>query len=193
MNTQELLHSLDELDSQGVWLFTPSMLSGVFTEESAKTLLASLDRHVKSGLLKKVKKGLYANDRARSAPLRRLEALVPYLRPRAINYLSQESRLSDLGVISQIPVEHLTLMTTGRSQTFRTAYGTIEFTHTSRRPKAILEETEPDEDTGLLLATPERALRDLKRSGRNMDLVDHELFHELTAQSSFRSNYEQQA
>tara|TARA_B100000446_G_C10523658_1_gene331224 strand:+ start:46 stop:615 length:570 start_codon:yes stop_codon:yes gene_type:complete len=183
MNTQELLHALDDLDSQNVWLFTPNMLGGVFTEESSKTLLASLDRHVKSGILKKVKKGLYANPRAKSTPPRKLEALVPYLRPRAINYVSQESRLSELGVISQIPVEHLTLMTTGRSQTFNTAYGTIEFTHTNRRPKAILEETVLDENTGLLQATPERALRDLKRSGRNIDLVNSEIYHELTDRS----------
>lgn len=180
MNTQELLYALDDLDSQAVWLFTPNMLGTYFPKESPKTLLASLDRHVKSGLLQKVKKGLYANERAKAAPARRLEALVPYLRPRAINYVSQESRLSEFGVISQIPMEHLTLMTTGRSQTFRTVYGTLEFTHTSRRPKLILEETSLDENTGLLLASPERALRDLKRSGRNMDLVNSEIFLELT-------------
>ena len=182
MNTQELLAELDKFDSEGVWLFTPEMFAALFPQETMKTLLASLNRHVKSGLLKKVKKGLYANDRAKCTPSRKLEALVPFLRPRAINYVSQESRLAELGVISQMPMNHLTLMTTGRSQTFKTAYGTIEFTHTSRRPKSILEDAVTDQAAGLLQATPERALKDLKRAGRNVNLVDFELYKELNSE-----------
>lgn len=181
MNTKELLAALDDLDYQGVWLFNSAMLMNVFPNETTKTLLSSLNRHVKSGLLKKVKKGLYANERARCAPIKRLEALVPYLRPRAINYISQESRLAELGVISQMPIDHMTFMTTGRTQTFKTCYGTLEFTHTDRQPKSILAETIVDSESGHLIATAERALRDLRRAGRNTKLVDMAIYQEITS------------
>ena len=170
MNTQELLAELDKFDSEGVWLFTPEMFAALFPQETMKTLLASLNRHVKSGLLKKVKKGLYANDRAKCTPSRKLEALVPFLRPRAINYVSQESRLAELGVISQMPMNHLTLMTTGRSQTFKTAYGTIEFTHTSRRPKSMSSSgrvrTPPSSSCSRLVSSPRRCPTALARCSR---------------------------
>ncbi len=40
-----------------------------------------------------------------------------------------ESALSEYGVISQIPIDRLTIMTTGRKGHYKTPYGTIEFTH----------------------------------------------------------------
>ncbi len=173
MKASDLMKTLNELDRQeGLWLFTTAMLKVVFLNESDTVLNRSLYRHVAAGFITQVKKGLYANDRALSAPLHKMEALVPYLRPEQFNYVSQESRLSDLGMISQMPINHLTLMTTGRKQTFETYYGTVEFTHTSRSPEYILENTTFNKSTGLLEATEECALKDLRRAGRNLDLVD---------------------
>ncbi len=179
MKTKELITCLDSLDSEGIWLFTPAMLACAFPKEPQATLIHSLSRFVDLGLLTKVKKGLYANERARCAPVHRLEALVPYLRPGAINYLSQESRLADLGFISQMPLSHLTLMTTGRSQVFTTCYGSIEFTHTKRSPKDILSEVQLNAITGLLEASPRQALKDLNRANRNQGLVDRNTYTAL--------------
>ena len=166
MKAKDLLAVLDEQDRDGwVWLYTPAMLRILFPEESDDSLKMSLRRHVRAGLLKKVKKGLYANERARSAPPDRLPALVPWLRPGQINYVSKENRLSEFGVISQMPLNHLSVMTSGASQTFATRYGRIEFVHTQRPIQFILDHTEIDPGTGLLVADEALARRDVNRSG----------------------------
>nr|WP_264429573.1 hypothetical protein [Halomonas qaidamensis] len=92
------------------------------------------------------------------------------------SYVSLESALSEYGAISQIPVDRLTIMTTGRKGTHCTPYGTIEFTHTSR---PIIELLPRMRDIGrpLKMATPDAAWADLKRVGRNTYLVDVEVIH----------------
>jgi len=165
MKSSELLTVLDEHDRDSqVWLYTPAMLRILFPDETTDSLKMSLRRHVKSRMLRKVKKGLYANERARCSPSDKLSALVPYLKPGHINYVSKENRLSELGVISQMPLDHLSVMTSGTSQTFKTCYGTVEFTHTQRPIQIILEHTEYDPNTGLLLADQYLAMRDINRS-----------------------------
>tara|TARA_B100000767_G_scaffold233817_1_gene226334 strand:+ start:27 stop:584 length:558 start_codon:yes stop_codon:yes gene_type:complete len=173
MKASTLLSVLDLQDDQNnIWLFTPSMWRILFPLESNNSLKISLQRHVKSGLLKKVKKGLYANERAKCCPsYDKLNALVTYLKPGEINYISQESQLSDLGVISQIPLTYLSLMTTGNSQTFETCYGTVQFTCTKRDIGFIFDNTSYSDFNQLLVANEHLALRDLKRSGRNWGLV----------------------
>lgn len=182
MKVSELLKVLDDLDSQKVWLFTTDNFSVLFPKESRQSLAVSLARQVEAGILVKIKKGLYANERALSAPTDRLPALVPYLRPGEINYVSLESRLSDLGVISQMPIDCLTMMTTGRSQVFDTKYGRIEFTHTSRDPEVILSSISPSGGNGLYVASVKLAYLDLRRTGRSTDLVNNELLNELMAE-----------
>lgn len=173
MKASELIAVLDEQDTQNkLWLFSTSMLRVLFPKESENSLKASLRRHVENGILRPVRKGLYANERARSAPARRLEAIVAYLKPNDFNYLSQESRLSDLGVISQMPLNHLTVMTTGTSQTFKTAYGTVEFTHTKQPMPFLMAHTSPDPDGLLRVADEILALRDLRHAKRNLGMVE---------------------
>lgn len=86
--------------------------------------------------------------------------------------MSLESRLSELGLISQIPGV-LTVMTSGRSGRIETAFGAIEFTHTEREVSALIDAGQVvwDESRGIHLATAERACSDLKRVGRNLDLL----------------------
>lgn len=176
MKAAELLAVLDEQDRENhLWLFTPATFRVLFPEESEDSLKMSLRRHVKSGLLKQIKKGLYANDRARCAPSDKLPALVSFLKPGDINYLSQESRLSQLGVISQMPLNYLSVMTRGSTQTFKTPYGEVQFTHTKRPMAFILDHTTVDAETGLLMADDYLALKDLMRSNRTTrDLVDEQ-------------------
>ncbi|WP_249977863.1 hypothetical protein [Vreelandella olivaria] len=91
--------------------------------------------------------------------------------------MSHESVLSEYGAISQIPVERLTIMTTGRKGVYRKPYGTIEYTHT-RRPVSELMARMKDIGRPLKIATPEAAWADLKRVGRNTHLVDIEVLNE---------------
>ena len=62
-------------------------------------------------------------------------------------------------------------MTTGRKGEYKTPYGTIEFTHTKRKLRDILNSMK-DVGRPLRLANPIAAWRDLKRAGRNTHLVD---------------------
>ena len=86
------------------------------------------------------------------------------------NYTSLESALSEYGAISQIPIDRITVMTTGRKAEIRTPCGTIEFTHTSRNPSDILRGTK-DFGRPLRFATAATAYRDLKRVGRSPHMV----------------------
>lgn len=74
-------------------------------------------------------------------------------------------------MISQIP-SRLTVMTTGRSQTFKTPYGTIEFTHTAQTPEQLRGDLVWDPQRELWAATPARAQRDLSKARRNLGLIE---------------------
>ncbi len=89
------------------------------------------------------------------------------------NYISLESALSQYGLISQIPIDRLTIMSTGRTGEFKTPWGVIEITHTSRKPNEILKATLESRGP-LRIAKKETALRDQKRVGRNIHLVQLE-------------------
>jgi predicted transcriptional regulator of viral defense system len=169
MRARQLMDSLDRWDQAGIWIFSSNTLGLMFPEGKA-TLRKALATHVRAGILEHVARGFYVNPRARSLPNDLLAALVPFFRPWDFNYLSLESALSEAGWISQIP-SRLTLMTTGRSQTFETPYGTIEFVHTARNPEQLQADLVIDDRRALPVAKPTRALRDLKRVGRNVNLV----------------------
>ncbi len=171
MNIEILNRVLQTQDRQGRWLFTAGQLRRL-TGDRAKAFEAAVRRHCRRGLLERVAHGLYANPHARSAPANRLEIVARHLRPMDYCYTSLESRLSELGQISQIPGV-LTVMTSGRSQRYETAYGTIEFTHTERDVPSLIESGQVylDEERGTYVATAERARGDLRRVGRNLDLL----------------------
>jgi hypothetical protein len=94
------------------------------------------------------------------------------LRQGHYNYLSLESMLSEYGVISQIPIDRLTVMTTGRSGIYKTTFGVIEFTHTKRPIADIIQHIKSVANRPLRLASKEIAWRDLKRVGRNIEMVN---------------------
>jgi len=176
MLVRDLIQQLDRWDKAGIWAFTSATLQQLFPEDN-RARLKALAQHQKTGLITHVARGLYINPRARSLPSDVLISLVQFLRPWDFKYLSLESALSETGAISQIP-SRLTLMTTGRSQTFETPYGTIEFVHTAQKPEKLRHEVFWDSRRKLPVATPKRALADLKRVGRNVGLVStSEIFH----------------
>lgn len=161
--------ALEHWDAAGVWAFSSNTLKLLFPGDG-RARLKALSAHQSAGLIVRVARGLYINPRARCLPDDLLAALVPFLRPWDLNYLSMESVLSEADWISQIP-SRLTLMTTGRSQTFQTPYGTLEFVHTARQISHLRPYLNWDERRSIWTATPDCALRDLRRVGRNLDLV----------------------
>lgn len=176
------MDALKRADADGVWAFTPntfSALLGGIEPNYRKLMLKRLcDREV----LVRAAKGVYVNPVARSQPADVRLGLVPYLRPGEVSYVSLESRLSEVGAISQITFA-LTLMTTGRSHRFVTPWGVIDFTHTDRSDP-LAGSVHFDEGRHVPIATVERAYRDLKRVGRNLDLVDIEVLFEVIREES---------
>ena len=83
-----------------------------------------------------------------------------------------ELKLSEAGVISQIATA-LTCMTTGSPGRFETPWGAVEFTHTDCKIEVGTDVVVQDDGT---LDAPRRtAVRDLRRVGRNLDLIDEEI------------------
>jgi hypothetical protein len=93
-----------------------------------------------------------------------------------LNYLSQESALSDAGIISQLPLQRITVMSSGRSGLVDCGpWGIIEFTHTKRNLAVLSPRLAYDSKIRLLRAAPDLALEDLKAARRNLNLEDEEV------------------
>jgi hypothetical protein len=163
---------LDYLDKQDIWCFGIQTINMFFCDESKESIKKSLKRHTKNGLITHVCRGFYANPRARSMPAFPLFVLPYIIRSSERFYVSLEKALSDYGIISQIPFR-LTLVTSGRTQTYKTPYGVIEFTHSNR---AIDVFYSGDyifyEGYGAHYASPKIAIRDALRMKRSVDLID---------------------
>jgi hypothetical protein len=66
------------------------------------------------------------------------------------------------------------VMTSGARGVYATPYGTIEFTHTKRRPAEILKRSVSEPGRTLRLAKRDAAVQDLLRVGRNTSMIDQE-------------------
>ena len=174
MKTKELTQKLADLDRWGAHVFARRDIEKMFPEESGKAMDKSLQRMVADGVLLRVAKGFYVNPVARSKNRWIAEEIAKALRPGCMSYVSLESMLSEYGVISQIMVSRLTVMTTGRSGVVETPYGTIEFTHTKRMRSEILGRTMEAKGRPLRIATRQAAIRDLVRVGRNVNMMEPE-------------------
>jgi hypothetical protein len=165
-------------DRKGRHVFSRATLAKLFPEDSTKTFTEGLNRLVNANVLVRAARGVYVNPHAQSLDSRTLERIAQALRPGEYNYLSLESMLSEYGAISQIPIDRLTVMTTGRKGVYRTPYGTIEFTHTARPVADILPHIREAEGRPLRIASREIAWRDLKRVGRNVGMVEPGAAHD---------------
>jgi len=175
MKRRELTQRLDNVDRRGGWAFTLATFSALVGEPEPRYLRLMMKRLADEGVLNRAARGVYVNPRARSMPGDVRGGLIRFLRPRELSYVSLEFRLSEIGAISQTATA-LTCMTTGSPGRFDTPWGAIEFTHTNR---LVLVGTDVcARDDGVLEATVERAARDLRRVGRNLDLIDEEVLRE---------------
>lgn len=177
MDQNTAILRLTALDRRERFVFTQRDLARVFSEDSAKALQAGLSRLVRSNILLRVMKGIYFFNLSAHRDSTLLERVAIAIRRGEYNYISLESALSEYGVISQIPVDRLTIMTTGRKGTYKTPFGTLEFVHT-RRPVADILDSMVDRGRPLKIATCQAALRDLRRVGRNLHLVDETQLYE---------------
>lgn len=171
MKRKDLLQKLNDGDRAGAWAFTPATFSAMFGDIKPGYRGLMMKRLTDQGVLMRAARGVYVNPYARSMPADVRGGLVRFLRPREISYVSLESKLSESGVISQVTTA-LTCMTTGSPGRFDTPWGAIEFTHTEREIEFGANVRMRDD--GVFEASIERAALDLRRVGRNTDLIDEE-------------------
>lgn len=176
---RQLLSALGKLAMPQACLFAPGDLRSVLPQLSDAAFKTLLSRAVSEGHLGRVCRGLYIYEPAQPNRGLVLHHAVSKLRPLALNYLSLESVLSDAGVISQMPINCITVMSSGRSSTMNCgAWGSIEFVHTAQQPHALAGQLQYDARCRLWRASVAQALRDMKATHRNRDLIDWSSVHE---------------
>ncbi len=161
-------------------LFSLTDLQGALPGQSQGGFKALVSRAEMAGLLKRVCRGLYlfpSVDYPRGSVLFHAAAR---LRASEFNYISLETALSDAGVISQVPIQWITLMSSGRSHIVNCGdFGRIEFVHTRRRPDHLADRLSYDARCHLWRASAALALHDMKATRRSTDLIDWEAAREL--------------
>ncbi len=177
MNRNHLLQVLTDWDRRERCVYTLGDLARLFPEDGPATLQAGVERQVRAGVLQRACRGVYVYPLGRSFDANMIERVAAALRRNEYSYVSLESALSEYSIISQVPIGWLGVMTTGRGGSVRTRYGTIEFTHTERSGDSILAST-VEIGRPLRLAKPLAAVRDLRRVGRNTQLIDEEFLRE---------------
>ena len=177
---RQLAGILEQLADAEHYLFSSADLRAALPGRGEAAFKALLGRARKNGLLRRVCRGIYLYPRVDYPAGLLLYHTAARLRAHEFNYLSLESALSDAGLISQIPMNWITLMSTGRSHVVDCGtFGHIEFVHTKKKPAAVAPHLEYDARCRLWRAVPALALKDMARARRSLDLVDPEAAREF--------------
>lgn len=165
-------------DKQDKFLYSLRDLEKVLGE-TGETIRGTLKRLVAAEILERIARNLYLFSESRHIDHTLIELIASYLRRGNFVFESLESAASKWGFISQIPVDRITVMTTGRRGEYHTRFGTIEFIHTEADPTEIITNTVNRPNSPLPLATKEYTLVDLKRCRRSQDLILWEEFEDV--------------
>ena len=113
------------------YLFTLFDMRSLFPHLSDSALKALMSRAVSSELLTRLCRGIYLYKPALPKDGLLLYHAAMLLRVDKFNYISLETVLSDVGAISQIPLNWISIMSSGRSNVISCGeFGTIEYIHT---------------------------------------------------------------
>lgn len=130
-----LMKNLVVLANADHYLFTLSDLRGLLPQLSEAALKTLLSRAVKEKYLERVCRGLYLYKPVAQNGLVLFHAAA-CLRRADFNYISLETVLSEVGIISQVPIQWISVMSSGRSNKISCgSFGTIEFIHTQKNQK----------------------------------------------------------
>lgn len=177
---RQLEQTLEHLANEEHHLFALDDLRGALPGYTPGAFRALVARAEKRGLLKRACRGIYLYPKVDYARGLILYHAAARLRAGEFNYISLESALSDASVISQVPINWITLMSSGRSQTVACGdFGTIEFVHTEKKGADLSDQLLYDPRCRLWRATVALAIRDMKAAKRNLDLIDWEVADEL--------------
>jgi len=176
---RRLMQGLARLATPECCLFTPSDMRALVPDISDQSWRGLLSRAPRDGGLVRLCRGLYLYEPAERPDGLLLFRAAARLRAGDFNYVSLETVLSEAGVISQMPQQWISVMTSGRGGTISCGgRGTIEFVHTSREPHQISEHLIHDRRYGMLRADVSLALGDMRRTRRSLDLIDWSVVNE---------------
>lgn len=177
---RRLTQSLDQLANAENCLFTPRDLKVLLPDLSEGAFKTLVSRAVKSGYLTKLCRGLFLHKKSFVNDGLLLFHVAAKLRADSFNYISLETVLSDAGVISQIPINRISVMSSGRSNVISCgSFGSIEFVHTSQQAQELSGQIFYDARCKLWRASVAQALRDMRRTHRSTDLIDWSVANEL--------------
>lgn len=155
------------------YLFTPHDLRALLPALSTAAFKTLLSRASEAGTITRICRGLYCVDHATPPNGLLLFHAAARLRADGFNYISLETALSDASVISQVPINRVTIMSSGRSNVIGCGkFGTIEFVHTRNTPDSLRPKLHYDTGCKMWRASVSQALRDMRATHRSTDLVD---------------------
>ena len=177
-----LLQWLEKNTSPTHYLFVLQDLKALFPDLQDSTFKTLMSRAVAAGYMERICRGLYAYQPMKNSGGLLLFHAAAYLRAGDFNYISLETALSDVGVISQIPMNYISIMSSGRASKISCGrFGTIDFIHTQRKPADLADHLVYDFECRLWRADVALAIQDMKNTRRStIDLVDWEVVDELT-------------
>lgn len=171
---------LEKLAHESHYLFSPNDLRGLLPQLSDNAFNALLSRASKEGIIERICRGVYIYPPANPKDGLILYHVAARLRADEFNYISLETALSDAGVISQVPINWITVMSSGRShKTDCGNWGTIEFIHTRQEPTQLQNQLVYDPRCGFWRASVSLALRDMRVTRRSLDLIDWSVVNEF--------------
>jgi predicted transcriptional regulator of viral defense system len=176
---RQLMRGLMQLASAQRYIFAPHDLRSLVSELSDSAFRTLLSRAVSQGYLSRPCRGIYLYEPALQNDGLILYRIAARLRVNDFNYISLETALSDTGVISQIPLGRIMVMSSGRSNIISCGrFGEIEFIHTSRTATELARQLHYDSRCGMWRASTELALRDMTVTHRSTALINEEFVNE---------------
>lgn len=177
---KSLIQSLAKLADSEHYLFALDDLRALFPDLSDGALKTLISRAVSAGALIRVCRGLYLYDQVEYPRGLILFHAAARLRADMFNYLSLETVLSDAGVISQVLMNRITLMSSGRTYAISCGkWGVIEFVHTTQKPTDLEPYLIYDAASHLWRASVPQALKDMRATRRSLDLIDWSVANEF--------------
>ena len=175
-----LYNWLEEHTNNECYLFRFLDLRALYPDLSDSAFKTLLSRAVSADYITRVCRGIYSYKKNTASNGLMLFHTAALLRANDFNYISLETVLSDAGVISQIPINMISIMSSGRSNMISCGpWGNIEFVHTDQKPDQIIDQLYYDANCRLWRATVPQALRDMKATRRNCDLIDWDRTNEF--------------
>lgn len=169
-NLRTIEKELQRLVDENNYLFSATDLRVLLPTLSDSAFKSLLHRLCKNEYIYKVVKGLFLYPYLGLKKGNVLFHVAAKMRNSNFNYLSLETVLSREGAISQIPLQWISLMSSGRSYKVScNNYGTIEFVHTKRKPSQLVNHLTYDSQLRLWVADTHLAIEDMKNTHRSME------------------------